>query len=468
MAKTIYVCQSCAAEFKKWAGQCPDCHAWNSISEQLQQVSSLAAAKATALTPTPITQIEHLTSQRTSTQVEELDRVLGGGLVRGSAILIGGNPGIGKSTLLLQAAAKLAAQGSTSNVLYITGEESTEQVSMRGERIQAQHENLHLLACCELETMLATIHNTRPSVVIIDSIQTTSSTRLSSAPGTVSQVRDCASALIQQAKQKSHVVILVGHVTKDGALAGPRVLEHMVDAVLYFEGDRGHAHRIIRAVKNRFGPAGEIGVFEMSDRGLIGVRDASRLFLSERNDKVSGSVVLASIEGTRPLLVEVQALVAKTVYATPKRSSVGLDVNRVSMLTAVLERRIGIPLASHDVYINVAGGVKILEPAADAAILLAILSAFHDRPLHAGTVVFGEVGLTGELRAVGHPDARVREAANLGFDRILLPHANAERVQATELAATLRSSGNKMQYHAARTLGEMAKHAVFQHKEVDA
>ncbi len=450
MAKTHYVCQNCAAELGKWAGQCPECGAWNSISEQQQPLPARATSASSALDVTPITAVQNgQREQRYSTHIEELDRVLGGGLVTGSAVLMGGSPGIGKSTLLLQAAAKLAAH--SGNTLYITGEESAEQVALRGQRIKASDQQLQLLACCELEAMIATIARQKPCAVIMDSIQTTVSNRLSSAPGTVSQVRDCASALIQQAKQLGHALILVGHVTKDGALAGPRVLEHMVDAVLYFEGDRGHAHRIVRAVKNRFGPAGEIGVFEMSDRGLHGIRDASRLFLAERHADTSGSVVLACIEGTRPLLVEVQALVAKTVYATPKRSAVGVDVNRVSMLTAVLERRIGIPLAAHDVYINVAGGAKIIEPAADLAILLAVLSAFYDRPLPVDGAVFGEVGLTGELRAVAQPEARVKEMQQLNFRRVLLPQANVQRLQESSLVTP------GLHVQAARSLAEMAR-----------
>ncbi|MDQ6974412.1 MAG: DNA repair protein RadA, partial [Mariprofundaceae bacterium] len=371
MAKSLFVCQSCGAEHRKWAGQCPDCREWNTISEQVIETSVRVGKTSKPMTTTAITAIAMHKTARRSTHIDELDRVLGGGLVPGSAILIGGSPGIGKSTLLLQAAANLSKQGT---VLYITGEESTQQVRLRGERVKAMHPNLQLMAACELEAMLATIDENKAIVVIVDSIQTTVSNRLSSAPGTVSQVRDCASALIQSCKRRGYVLILVGHVTKDGALAGPRVLEHMVDAVLYFEGDRVHEHRILRAVKNRFGPAGEIGVFEMSDAGLIGIRDSSRLFLAERAEHTSGSVVLACMEGTRPMLVEVQALVAATVYATPKRSTVGLDINRIAMLIAVLERRIGIPLSGHDVYVNVAGGMKINEPAADLAVLLAVLS----------------------------------------------------------------------------------------------
>jgi len=457
MAKSLFVCQSCGAEHRKWAGQCPDCNDWNCISEQVIETNPRVGKKSKALNTTSITAISIEDNPRRSTDIEELDRVLGGGIVPGSAILIGGDPGIGKSTILLQAAAKLSAQGT---VLYITGEESTQQVRLRGERIKALHSKLQLVSACELESMLATIRDIKPIAVIVDSIQTTVSNALTSAPGTVSQVRDCASALIQNCKNQGHALILVGHVTKDGSLAGPRVLEHMVDAVLYFEGDRGHSHRILRAVKNRFGPAGEIGVFEMSDAGLIGIRDASRLFLSERAVDIPGSVVLACMEGTRPLLVEVQALVAPTVYATPKRSSVGLDLNRIAMLTAVLERRIGIPLSGYDVYVNVAGGAKISEPAADLAVLLAILSAYQEKPLPHDMAVFGEIGLTGEIRPVGNPENRVKEAANLGFTQILMPHENHTRVQEANLAATLRDTATAPEFIPVKHLSGAAQMAL--------
>ncbi|NWF36147.1 DNA repair protein RadA [Mariprofundus sp. KV] len=438
MAKSIFVCQACGAEHRKWIGQCPDCGDWNSISEQvLEATSQRIGSKGKALATSPITEINSQSSPRRSSQIQELDRVLGGGIVPGSAVLIGGNPGIGKSTLLLQAAARLAAN-SSKPVLYITGEESIQQVHLRGERIDAIHKNLLLVSACELESMLATIDQIKPETVVVDSIQTTVSNRLTSAPGTVSQVRDCAAALIQNAKRIGHALILVGHVTKDGALAGPRVLEHMVDAVIYFEGDHGHAHRILRAVKNRFGPAGEIGVFEMTDRGLIGIRDASRLFLAERSADTPGSVVLACMEGTRPLLVEVQALVAPTVYATPKRSAVGLDTGRVAMLTAVLERRIGLPLSQYDVYINIAGGARIAEPAADLAVMLAMVSAFQERAVAADVALFGEVGLTGEVRPVGQPESRVKEAVNLGFTHLVLPRENHQRVQKANIIANIR------------------------------
>jgi len=457
MAKSLFTCQSCGAEHRKWAGQCPDCHEWNCISEQVLENNPRIGKKSQAFNAVAITDISSQENPRRSSHIKELDRVLGGGIVPGSAILLGGDPGIGKSTILLQATAKLAAQGT---VLYITGEESTQQVRLRGERIQALHPSLQLLSACELESMLATIAELKPIAVIVDSIQTTVSNRSSSALGTVSQVRDCASALIQNCKKQGYALILVGHVTKDGALAGPRVLEHMVDAVLYFEGDRGHSHRILRAVKNRFGPAGEIGVFEMSDAGLIGISDASRLFLSERAANIPGSVVLTCMEGTRPLLVEVQALVAPTSYATPKRSSVGLDLNRIAMLSAVLERRMGIGLSGYDIYVNVAGGIKITEPAADLAVLLAILSAYQEKVLPYNMAVFGEVGLTGEIRPVGNPENRAREAASLGFTQVLMPHENHARVQEANLAATLRDTVTALEFVPVKHLSGAAQMAL--------
>jgi len=436
-------------------GQCPDCRAWNSITEQQITPTSMRSGKAAPLVITPITEIDSSTSPRRSSGLHELDRVLGGGLVPGSAVLIGGDPGIGKSTLLLQASHHLAEQG---DVLYVTGEESSQQVRLRGERIQAGNDAIHLAASTDLEAILVTIDQLKPATVIIDSIQTTVTSRLSSAPGTVAQVRDCAAGLIQSAKQRGHALVLAGHVTKDGSIAGPRVLEHMVDAVLYFEGDRGHAHRILRAVKNRFGPAGEIGVFEMTDKGLIGIRDASKIFLAERAADVPGSVILACMEGTRPLLVEVQALVAPTVYATPKRSATGLDTGRVSMLAAVLERRIGLPLGQQDIYVNVVGGARILEPAADLAVMLAIISAYQDRPMPADMVAFGEVGLTGEIRPVSQPEARAREAANMGFSQLLLPGENHARVREADAAATLApKSKASVSYHPVRNMAEAAQ-----------
>jgi len=434
MSSSGYVCQNCGAEHRKWLGRCPDCGDWNSISEQQLESPGKVSRKAKAIQTTPITDVDAEANIRHSTKIPELDRVLGGGLVRGSAVLIGGDPGIGKSTLLLQAASKLAEQGV---VLYFTGEESAQQVKHRGDRIDATHAALHIATSANLEAIIATIRKYRPKTVIIDSIQTMFTDCLSSAPGTVSQVRDCAAALIQETKQHGYALLLAGHVTKQGTLAGPRVLEHMVDTVLYFEGDSGHQHRILRAVKNRFGSAGEIGVFEMRDQGLLGVDDASRLFLSDRPEGISGSVVLACMEGSRPLMVEIQALVASTVYASPKRSAVGLDQGRVAMLTAVLERRLSVPLGDQDVYVNVAGGARINEPASDLAVLLAILSAFRDKPLQSNVAVFGEIGLTGEVRPVHQPEMRVSEAKALGFEQIIMPMANQQRVNESRARATL-------------------------------
>ncbi len=432
----MFVCQACGAVSRKWQGQCADCGEWNCIVEQREPEGlprgRAGAKRGKALTAQAITEVAREAHARCSTSIEELDRVLGGGLVPASAVLMGGAPGIGKSTLLLQASCQLAAKRP---VLYITGEESVAQVRLRAERVGALHEHLTIASGVELEAMVRSIAELQPGVVVVDSIQTTVSSALSSAPGTVSQVRDCAAALIQGAKAMGHALILVGHVTKEGALAGPRVLEHMVDSVLYFEGDRGHAHRILRAVKNRFGPAGEVGIFEMSDGGLQGVRDASRLFLHERSAGLSGSVVFACMEGTRPLLVEVQALVAPTVYATPRRASVGIDPNRVAMLMAILERRIGLPLAQQDVYVNVVGGVRIAEPAADLAVAMAVISAWRDQPLSPQLALFGEMGLTGEIRPVGQPEARARELVSLGFRQILLPKANAGRVSQMKFSA---------------------------------
>ncbi len=452
---SIFVCQACGAEHRKWMGKCPDCQSWNTITEQQLEATLTRGGKAGPLAATPITNIDCSKSPRRASGMHELDRVLGGGLVPGSAVLIGGDPGIGKSTLLLQASRHLAEQGL---VLYVTGEESPQQVRLRGERIHARHDGIHLAAGNDLESILATIGKLRPATVIIDSIQTAATSRLSSAPGTVAQVRDCAAALIRSAKQNGHALLLVGHVTKDGSIAGPRVLEHMVDAVLYFEGDRGHAHRILRAVKNRFGPAGEIGIFEMRDTGLAGIRDASRIFLAERAADVPGSVILACMEGTRPLLVEVQALVAPTVYATPKRSAVGLDSGRVSMLTAVLERRIGLPLGQQDVYVNVVGGARILEPAADLAVMLAIISAYREQPMPADMATFGEVGLTGEVRPVGRPEARAREAASLGFTQLLLPKENHARVRKADITVTIAAQGkDHMRCQPVRNMADAAQ-----------
>ncbi|MDX8393522.1 MAG: DNA repair protein RadA [Mariprofundales bacterium] len=429
--KTIFVCSQCGAEHRKWRGQCNECKQWNCITEMTQASAAGASGKSQSKSAPLLVQVStDVTSERITrrlTGIDELDRVFGGGLVPGSVALIGGEPGIGKSTLLLQAGKALAESGHIS--LYITGEESVAQVRLRGERIDSLNADLHIAAGTDVDAMMASIRTLKPVLVIMDSIQTVASEQLSSAPGTVSQVRDCAALLATQARELGHVLLLVGHVTKDGSIAGPRVLEHMVDTVIYFEGDKGHAHRLLRTIKNRFGPAGEVGVFEMRDNGLHGIAEASRLFLSERATGAPGSLVFASIEGTRPLLLEIQALVAPTVYAAPKRSTVGFDAGRMAMLMAVLERRIGLPLSQQDIYVNVAGGARIVEPAADLAVMLAVYSSFREQPLAQQVAVFGEVGLTGEMRPVNQPELRVREALRFGFSTIILPRANCERVQ---------------------------------------
>jgi len=435
MKRALFVCEACGAVHPKWHGRCPDCGEWNRIVEQPQPVATKGPSKASPPKVQSIADWQTAEGARIPSKVEELDRVLGGGFVRASTILLGGDPGIGKSTLLLQAAAGLAQQGV--RVLYLAGEESPAQVRMRAERIGALQAQLLLASACEVGEMLAAIDATSPQCVIVDSIQTAHTSELSSAPGSVAQVRECASRLVRAAKAQGFVLALVGHVTKEGAIAGPRVLEHLVDVVLAFEGEKGGAFRILRAVKNRFGAAGEIGVFEMSEEGLIGVREASRWFLAERAAGRPGSVVLACIEGMRPVLVEVQALVAPTVYATPRRAAVGVDPNRLAMLAAVLERRLGISLAEMDIYLNIVGGLKVVEPAADLAVAVAIVSALRNAAVDPNAVCFGEVGLTGEVRPVARAELRIAEAAQLGFGRVVLPAGSLERVRAKARSATI-------------------------------
>ncbi|MGH7041860.1 MAG: DNA repair protein RadA [Acetobacteraceae bacterium] len=416
-----FICSACGAAAAKWAGRCEACGAWNSIAEEAAEIRPGPAAKAAPGRSIEVVPLAGTTAPppRTETGMAELDRVLGGGLVEASAVLVGGDPGIGKSTLLLQAAARLAGAGR--QVLYVTGEESIDQVRLRARRLGVGAAPLGLAAAVNLRDIAATLEQTPAALVVIDSIQTMWLDTIDSAPGTVTQVRAAAFELIRLAKSRGFALILVGHVTKDGALAGPRVLEHMVDAVLYFEGDRGHQFRILRAVKNRFGATDEIGVFEMTDRGLAEVANPSALFLAERRGNVAGSAVFAGLEGTRPVLLEVQALLAPNPGGAPRRSVIGWDSGRLSMLLAVLETRCGLRLAASDVYLNVAGGLRVSEPAADLAVAAAIASAASDRPTHAGTVYFGEVGLSGEVRQVAQADARLKEAAKLGFDTVCLP-----------------------------------------------
>jgi DNA repair protein RadA/Sms len=419
--KTAFFCQNCGYESPKWVGKCPGCGEWNRFAEEPTRATDSRVPPEYQLNekPRPIDAVEADEKARLKTGLEEMDRVLGGGIVAGSAILVGGDPGIGKSTLLLQVLHRLAAGGR--KVLYVTGEESASQIRLRADRIGASSKNIYVLVEVALENILKYIKEVGPAVVVIDSIQTVYCSLLSSAPGSVGQVREASERLIIFAKKTGIPVFLVGHVTKDGSIAGPKVLEHMVDTVLYFEGDSGHSYRIIRGIKNRFGPTNEIGVFEMRDRGLVEVSNPSEYFLTERPEGMAGSVVVASIEGTRPILVEVQALVVSTSFGMPRRTAIGVDVNRVSLLVAVLDKIGGLHLGNHDIFLNVAGGVRLSEPAADLGVVAAIASSFLDRPIDPKTVVFGEVGLTGEVRGINQMEIRIREAARMGFTRCVLP-----------------------------------------------
>jgi DNA repair protein RadA/Sms len=416
-ATSAHVCQSCGAAHPRWAGRCDACGSWNTlVEEQAATPKGLGGGRGRRLEVVPL-QGESTPPDRLTTGIGELDRVLGGGLVEGSAVLIGGDPGIGKSTLMLQAAAALAERG----VVYVSGEESIDQIRLRAARLGLADAAIGLAAVTSVRDVLATLEGSSPGVAVIDSIQTMYVDSLESAPGTVAQLRTSADELIRFAKRRGMAVFLVGHVTKDGQIAGPRVLEHMVDAVLYFEGERGHQFRILRAVKNRFGAANEIGVFEMREAGLVEVANPSALFLAGREEGVSGAAVFAGIEGSRPVLVEIQALVAQSPLATPRRAVVGWDGARLAMLLAVLEARCGLVMAGRDVYLNVAGGLRIAEPAADLAVAAALVSSMLDVPVPSATVIFGEVGLAGEVRAVGQAEARLKEAAKLGFARAVVP-----------------------------------------------
>jgi DNA repair protein RadA/Sms len=447
-AKTHYVCTECGGISPKWQGQCPHCQAWNSLVEMQEESASAnryanrSAGKGAGLVQaSPVLSLSDIEAQdipRFDTGSEEFDRVLGGGLVTGGVVLIGGDPGIGKSTLLLQALASLAAAGK--KVLYVSGEESPAQIALRARRLGLSVEAVRVQSEIQLEKIEAALSAEQPEVVVIDSIQTLFSEALTSAPGSVSQVRECAAQLTRVAKQSGVTVIMVGHVTKEGALAGPRVLEHIVDTVLYFEGDTHSSFRLVRAFKNRFGAVNELGVFAMTDKGLRGVSNPSALFLSQHDQNVPGSCVLVTQEGSRPLLVEIQALVDTSHVPTPRRLTVGLEQNRLAMLLAVLHRHAGVAVYDQDVFINAVGGVKITEPAADLAILAAIMSSSRNRPLFRGLVVFGEVGLAGEIRPAPRGQERLREAAKLGFARAVIPKANVpkQKIEGMEIIGVER------------------------------
>lgn len=425
--RSAFVCQECGAQSPKWLGRCVECGAWNSLVEERIATADAGGTPRYALAATgtgarKYDEIDTLVSERLSTGIGEFDRVLGGGLVAGSLVLLGGEPGIGKSTLLLQAAAEFAR--SVGPVLYSSGEESEHQIKSRGDRLKVGGAPLYLLAETCLERILEEIARLRPSLLIVDSIQTVFSLRFQSAPGSIGQVREAATQLLFTAKGQNIPTFLVGHVTKDGALAGPKALEHIVDAVLYFEGERHHSHRVVRAVKNRFGAISELGVFEMTGEGLRPVPNPSALFLAERPVSAPGSAVLCCIEGSRPILVEVQALVSTSSYGNARRTANGIDQSRLALLLAVLEKRAGLNLSADDVFVNVAGGMSVSEPAADLGVIGAVASSLRNRPIRPGTAVFGEVGLAGEVRGTPQATLRIKEAAQMGFTRLVLPQGN--------------------------------------------
>jgi DNA repair protein RadA/Sms len=430
--KTVFVCQECGAQAPKWTGRCADCGAWNSLVEERPAIAADSAGRAenryaqfgAGGNAKLYAEVENANAARLTTGVDEFDRVLGGGVVPGSLVLLGGEPGIGKSTLLLQAAGHFARE--VGPVLYASGEESEHQIKSRGDRLGIGAAPLYLLSETCIERILEEIARLKPALVVVDSIQTVFSIKFQSAPGSIGQVREAATQFLFAAKGQNIPTVLVGHVTKDGSLAGPKVLEHVVDTVLYFEGERHHSHRVVRAVKNRFGAVSELGVFEMTGSGLRPVPNPSKLFLSERATGTPGSAVLCSIEGSRPILVEVQALVSTSTYGNARRMAIGIDQNRLSLLLAVLEKRAGLSLAGDDVYVNIAGGMSVEEPAADLSVAAAVASSVRNRGLAPATAVFGEIGLSGEIRGIPQATLRIREAVQMGFTRIVMPAANVD------------------------------------------
>ena len=436
-ARTVYACQQCGSQSRKWLGKCPDCGAWNSYVEEReravgshQTTVSRAGLKLREAHPVSFAEIETQVDVREVTGIEEFDRVLGGGIVPGSLVLIGGAPGIGKSTLLIAVADKLSKL--YGKVLYISGEESERQIKLRGERLGLNPDSLFLLAETNLEKIFDEINRLEPRAIIVDSVQTVYSEKIESAPGSVSQVREAAGQFLLLAKNLTVPVFLIGHITKEGSIAGPKALEHIVDTVLYFEGERYHNHRILRAAKNRFGAANELGIFEMTGQGLVGVPNPSELFLSERPLGVSGSAVLAAMEGTRPMLVEIQALVSSSKYGTGRRTTQGIEINRVALLVAMLEKRVGLMMSGDDIFVNLVGGMSLDEPATDLGIVAAVVSSFRNIPINPHTIVFGELGLAGEVRATSQANFRLREAARLGFRRAVIPQNNLSGLESDD------------------------------------
>lgn len=429
--KSVYFCQNCGHEESKWLGQCPMCKEWNTFAEE--KVVSIKGQKSSGEKQVQAVTLSSVTTdedERMKTELVELDRVLGGGIVPGSLVLVGGDPGIGKSTLLLQVCQKLSAMNK--KVLYISGEESLKQIKLRANRMGEFSENLYLLCETSLNLIQTAIEREKPDVVVIDSIQTMYNEEIGSAPGSVSQVRESTNVFMQLAKGMNIAIFIVGHVTKEGTVAGPRVLEHMVDTVLYFEGDRHASYRILRGVKNRFGSTNEIGVFEMRKEGLVEVENPSGFMLSGKPENASGSVVACAMEGTRPMLMEIQALVCKSNFGMPRRTAAGIDYNRVNLLMAVLEKRVGLPLSGYDAYVNIAGGIRMNEPAVDLGIIMAVASSYKNRPVSEDTIVFGEVGLSGEVRAVTMPEQRVAEAKKLGFKVCVVPEVSLKSIGKVE------------------------------------
>lgn len=428
--KTVYFCQECGYESPKWLGQCPGCGQWNTfVEEEVSKLTAKEEKRTENAHPAHLSEIKSTMEERTSTGMEELDRVLGGGLVSGSLILVGGDPGIGKSTLLLQVCRNLCHAGR--DVLYISGEESLQQIKIRADRMGTFNDHLALLCETSLDVIRPVIEREKPQYVVIDSIQTMYNEEVGSAPGSVSQVRESTNVLMQIAKGLNITVFVVGHVTKEGVVAGPRVLEHMVDTVLYFEGDRYASYRILRSVKNRFGSTNEIGVFEMRQDGLSEVKNPSEYMLSGRPEGASGSVVACSMEGTRPILIEIQALVCRSNFGMPRRTAAGCDYNRVNLLMAVLEKRLGLHLGECDAYVNIAGGIRMNEPAIDLGIVLALISSYKEKPIDSSVICFGEVGLSGEVRAVTSADQRIAEAQKLGFQKVILPAISKRSLHGT-------------------------------------